>query len=346
MALKHTAMRHLGQMANACGLTTLATRNYGGAGAILMLHSVIGDDDRLPMENVHTSARFLEQMIRYYLAQRIPVLSLADALARLETGATPRFVCFTFDDGYRDNLTLALPIFKKYGLPFTVYVTSAFLERSYRDYWWGQLRHLVMDNSAIVGGILDEHLPMRTWEEKIRAYRKLVRWVGDGTLGVERLAALFERNHITASDALDQDAMSVAELAAATRREPLLEIGGHTTTHTRLSLLEASAALNDLGQNKRQLEAIIEREVRHFAYPFGDSASCGEREFRQANAAGFKTAVTTRIGNLFPDHLEHRFALPRLRFIGPCESLGFMESQRSGAATALETRFGNPVRLD
>src|SRR6185437_6393958 len=83
MALKHTAMRHLGQMANACGLTTLATRNYGGAGAILMLHSVIGDDDRLPMENVHTSARFLEQMIRYYLAQRIPVLSLADALARL-----------------------------------------------------------------------------------------------------------------------------------------------------------------------------------------------------------------------------------------------------------------------
>jgi len=58
MALKHTAMRHLGQMANASGLTTLAMRKYGGAGAILTLHSVIGDDDRLPMENVHTSARF------------------------------------------------------------------------------------------------------------------------------------------------------------------------------------------------------------------------------------------------------------------------------------------------
>jgi peptidoglycan/xylan/chitin deacetylase (PgdA/CDA1 family) len=345
MALKHTAMRHLGQMANASGLTTLATRKYGGAGAILTLHSVVGDDDPLPMENVHTSARFLEKMIRYYLARRIPVLALSDALAKLEIGSTPRFVCFTFDDGYRDNLTLALPIFKKYGLPFTIYVTSAYLERNYRDYWWGQLRHLVRDNSTIVGGLLDEHLPTNSWQEKIRAYRKLVRGVRDGTLGAERLAAVFEKNHITATDALDRDALSVAELAAVARAEPLVEIGGHTTTHTRLSMLDESGVLNDLGQNKRQLESIIQREVRHFAYPFGDSASCGERDFRLANAAGFKTAVTTRIGNLFQDHLEHRFALPRLRFIGPCESLGFMESQRSGAVTALETRFGNPVRV-
>jgi len=45
-----------------------------------------------------------------------PVLALSDALAKLETGSAQRFVCFTFDDGYRDNLTLALPIFKKYGL--------------------------------------------------------------------------------------------------------------------------------------------------------------------------------------------------------------------------------------
>src|ERR1700722_11298762 len=346
MALKHTAMRHLGQVANAFGLTKLAARKYGGSGAILTLHSVISDDDRLPLENVHTSVRFLEKMIRYYLAEQIPVLSLSDALAKLETGSTSRFVCFTFDDGYRDNLALALPIFKKYGLPFTIYVTSAYLERNYRDYWWGQLRHLIVDNSAIAGGTLDEHLPISSLEEKIKAYRRLARWVQDGTLGVERLAALFERYHITASEALDRDAMSIAELAAAARAEPLLEIGGHTATHTRLSLLNESAVLRELEQNKRQLESIIEREVRHFAYPFGDPASCGERDFRLAKAAGFRTAVTTRIGNLFPDHLDHRFALPRLRFIGPCESLGFMESQRSGAVTALETRFGSPVRLD
>jgi peptidoglycan/xylan/chitin deacetylase (PgdA/CDA1 family) len=345
MTLKHTAILRLGQFAKASGLANLATRKYGGVGAIFMLHSIVGDNYSLPRENPQTSARFLEQIIRYFLAQQIPVLSLSDGLGKIELGSTRRFVSFTFDDGYRDNLTIALPIFKKYGLPFTVYVTSAFLERQYPEYWWGQLRHLVMDNSAIEGDILGERLPMSSWEEKIRAYRKLTRWIKNGKLGDKKLAALFEQHHITASDALDRDALSAAELAAAARSEPLLEIGGHTATHARLATLDEPAALIDMVKNKRQLETIIEREVCHFAYPYGDTASCGQREFRLANAAGFTTAVTTRIGNLFPEHLEHRFALPRLRFVGPCESIGIMESQRSGAVTALETRFGDPIRL-
>jgi len=53
-------------------------------------------------------------------------------------------------------------------------------------------------------------------------------------------------------------------------------------------MLDESAVLNDLGQNKRQLESIIDREVRHFAYPFGDPASCSERDFRLAKAAGLR----------------------------------------------------------
>jgi peptidoglycan/xylan/chitin deacetylase (PgdA/CDA1 family) len=346
MARKHTAMRWLGQMAESSGLTALAARKYGGAGAILMLHSVVADDDPLPLENTHTSAAFLEKTIRYYLAQRVAVLSLSDAIAQLESGSTRRFVSFTLDDGYRDNLTVALPIFKKYGVPFTIYVTSAFLERRCEDYGWGQVRHLVRDNSAIDVSALEQHLIMGSREEKLQAYYKLKRWMRDGTLGPEAQSALFETYRMTASEALDRDALTVAELASAARAEPLLEIGGHTTTHSRLALLDEAAASDDIGHNKRQLEAIIDREVRHFAYPFGDPASCGAREFRLAKAAGFATAVTTRVGNLFASHTQHRWCLPRLRFLGPCEGLGFMECQRSGAVTAVATGFGNPVRLE
>jgi peptidoglycan/xylan/chitin deacetylase (PgdA/CDA1 family) len=346
MAFKHTAMRCLGQMAEISGLSALAARKYGGAGAILMLHSIVADDHLLPRENVQTAAAFLERMIRHYLAQRVAVLSLSDAMAQLERGSTGRFVSFTLDDGYRDNLTVALPIFKKYGLPFTMYVTSAFLERRSDDYRWGQLHHLIMDNSAITVDALGERLIACSRDEKLRAYYKLKRWMSDGALGPEQISSLFETHRITASDALDRDALTVAELAAAARTEPLLEIGGHTMTHSRLALLDEATASDDMRQNKTQLESIADREVRHFAYPYGDALSCGAREFRLAKAAGFETAVTTRIGNLFPDHMQHRWCLPRLRFLGPCESVGFMESQRSGAVTALATRFGNPVMLE
>jgi peptidoglycan/xylan/chitin deacetylase (PgdA/CDA1 family) len=342
MAFKHVAMLQLGHVAALSGVAALATKKYGGAGSILTLHSVVRDDDFLPRENVHTSVSFLERMIRYYLSQRIPIISLSDAVARLEARSTQRFVSFTFDDGYRDNLTLALPIFKKYNLPFTIYVTSAYLERNYGKYWWGQLRHLVMENLAVE--VVDSRIPMGSPKDKIRAYKKLMGWIEDGTLRAGRLAALFEQYHLAATEALDRDALNENELAKASREEPLLEIGGHTSTHDRLTELDDLTASTTIRENKIQLESIIEREVRHFAYPFGDANSCGEREFRLAEAAGFATAVTTRIGNLFSAHLERPLCLPRLRFLGPCESVGFMECQRSGAVTALMTRFGNPVR--
>jgi peptidoglycan/xylan/chitin deacetylase (PgdA/CDA1 family) len=345
MALKHTAMRCFGGMAESSGLAGLAEHKYGGVGAILMLHSIVADDGVLPRENVQTSAAFLETMIRHYLARRIAMLSLSDAMAQLQSGSPRRFVSFTLDDGYRNNLTVALPIFRKYGVPFTIYVTSAFLERRYQDYRWGQLRHLVMENSSIVVDALGERLSTDSRGEKRRAFRQLKRWMKDGSLGPERIDTVFEMHRMTAADALDRDAMTADELAAAARAEPLLEIGGHTTTHDRLASLDETTALDDIRRNKTQLEGITDREVRHFAYPYGDAASCGAREFRLAEAAGFATAVTSRIGNLFPDHLQYRWCLPRLRFLGPCENLGFMESQRSGAVTALATRFGDPVRL-
>ena len=37
-----------------------------------------------------------------------------------------RFVCLTFDDGYRDNLEYAYPILKKYEVPFALYVPTSF----------------------------------------------------------------------------------------------------------------------------------------------------------------------------------------------------------------------------
>lgn len=344
MSFKHVAIRHLGNIAAASGLAGLAAGRYGGVGSIFMLHSVVGDDYFLPKENVQTSASFLEKIVRHCISRNIAVVSLSDAMQRIESGSEERFVCFTFDDGYRDNLNLALPIFKKYQLPFTIFVTSAFLDRRQLDYWWAQLRYLVLDHSVTVGDVLEERLSMTSTEEKRRAYLRIRRWIDNGTIGPAALETLFEQHHVSVSDCLDRDAFSARELAEASK-EPLLEIGGHTVSHCQLSRLDEQSALADMKQNKLQLENLIEREVRHFCYPFGDEASCGEREFRLAEAAGFKTAVTSRIGNLFPDHLQHRFALPRLRFLGPCEGLGFMESQMSGAITALQTRFGNPVRV-
>jgi peptidoglycan/xylan/chitin deacetylase (PgdA/CDA1 family) len=336
-------MRLFGEAANASRITSLVERRYGGAGTIFMLHSIVSDQDYLPKENIHTSAGFLDAMIRHYQRQRVPIVSLSDAMDRLNSRSRQRFVCFTFDDGYRDNLTRALPIFRKHAVPFSVYVSNAFLDRTYPEYWWGQLRHLVGDHDLISTDFFGKPLRASTPEEKISAYLALRKAIDSGRMSEAERDTLFDRYGISLVEALDRDSMTAAELKTAAEAEPLLEIGGHTVTHSRLAQLDEVTAYDDICRNKAAVEAIIDRPLRHFAYPYGDAESCGERDFALVKKAGYETATTTRLGNLFSAHSENRWSLPRMRFLGPCESVRFMEAQRSGTFNAAASGFGNPV---
>ena len=48
----------------------------------------------------------------------------------------------TFDDGYRDNLTAALPIAESKGVPITFFVASGILG-SHNGFWWDRLGTLL-----------------------------------------------------------------------------------------------------------------------------------------------------------------------------------------------------------
>lgn len=68
-----------------------------------------------------------------------------------------------------------------------------------------------------------------------------------------------------------------------------LEIGAHTATHPRLSTLAPARRDAEIGAAKRRLEDALGREVRHFAYPYGDyDADSRER----VAAAGFVSGLT------------------------------------------------------
>lgn len=99
---------------------------------VLTYHRV----DRLPAfdQLVVQPERFEEQMA--YLADRHRVISLSQAVDELLSGSVGPAVAVTFDDGYRDNLTHALPILLRHRIPATVFVTTDFcaLRRSHPRY--------------------------------------------------------------------------------------------------------------------------------------------------------------------------------------------------------------------
>ena len=77
----------------------------------------------------------------------------------------------------------------------------------------------------------------------------------------------------------------------------------------------------------------------HLSYPIGDSTSAGPREFAIAAELGFKTAVTTRPGVLFPSHSRHLTALPRISLNGEYQRLRYVRVLLSGSATAMWNGF-------
>ena len=112
-----------------------------------------------------------------------------------------------------------------------------------------------------------------------------------------------------------------------------------TINHVILAKTDAEVAMREIQQGRALIEQKLGAKPMHFSFPFGDPTSAGPREFARAKELGFKTAVTTRPGVLFPEHRDHLMALPRISINGDYQRLRYVDVLLSGAATAVWNGF-------
>jgi peptidoglycan/xylan/chitin deacetylase (PgdA/CDA1 family) len=268
------------------------------------------------------------------------IVSLDEASRRIECGEGKRFVCFTFDDGYKDTLEIALPIFKRHGALLCVYVTTGLVERT-TFLWWPVLENLLLARESVRYISEGQEQKIRTVriEQKRAAYALLFPIIKTNSQAI----SFFELNEVDAKSTLDRFILTWADVQKLAA-EPLVEIGCHTVTHPALATLSAEEARRELEESRRVLEEKTGRRVSHVSYPFGTEKECGAREFQIAAEMGFRTGTTTRRGRIVPEHKNHLTALPRinvpgsdsasLRFIRKCL---FGDSLRLNYATPLVT---------
>lgn len=305
------------------GLYRIVGSFYGGRGVIFSMHRVAepGRPTLYPGHVIH--ADVLDDTLGTVRRLGWEIVSIDEVYRHLAADANPsragnnglrRFACFTSDDGYADTLTLALPVFRKHGSPLCVYITTGQVDRSI-FYWVGPNEELVFKSDQIdlpaIGDSGPRTLWARSFEEKLIAYHTLnglCHRLGDTFFPI--LREIYRRQGIDAQRNLDRDALTLAQ-ARELASDRLVTIGSHCMTHERLSRMTEGEARREMEEGRRTLENWLSVDVRHLAYPFGRSDACGPREFALAKQAEFKTAVTTRQGNVFPGHRNHLECLPR-----------------------------------
>jgi peptidoglycan/xylan/chitin deacetylase (PgdA/CDA1 family) len=344
-ALKHTIIRGGLESLFFTGAHFALKPFVGGVGAILTMHHVRPPrPDRFqPNRLLEITPRFLQRVVKLLRRSRVDVVSLDEMHRRLTEGDfRRRFVCLTFDDGYRDTLTHAYPILKAAQLPFAVYVPTSFPDRL-GELWWLALEAVIAKNDRI-GMVIEGRnhtFDCRSLADKHVLFEELYWWLRSRPTEVELrtamrdLAACYSVDIATFCRDLCMDWREIAELAA----DPLVTIGAHTVNHPMLAKLPEKLVRSEMDLSRSVIEAALGKQPAHLSYPIGDPTSAGPREFNIAAELGFKTAVTTRPGVVFPEHRDQMTALPRISLNGEYQQLRYVRVLLSGSATAVWNGF-------
>lgn len=257
-----------------------------------------------PQQLAVSPGNFLDQMS--FLRDNFPVLRFEEDWSDI----TEPSVVITFDDGYADNVTEALPVLEEVGIPATFFVTTGVLG-SNREFWWDELESLLLGNGAYPPHFtLEDGAFVKTWNttgshERFAFYQELhvmikkinadrrEKWINQlrtwaGAPGKGR----FTHRTMTSSE---------LQLLAASK---LATIGAHTVSHTPLSSLSIDEQRIEIIESKNQLEKVIGKEVLVFSYPFGAKRDYHRETVRLCRSSGFIRAASN-----FPGHV-HRWTDP------------------------------------
>lgn len=273
--------------------------------SILVYHRVLAQPDPLFPTQVD-ARRFALQLD--VLKECFNVLPLPEAVARLRAGSLPpRAASISFDDGYADNATVALPILRGRGMHATFFVASGFLDggRMWNDTVIEAVRRT--RRPAFDGGFLGlGEVRTGTPEEKRAAV--------DALLGALKYRGVHERAELVARVAQECGAELPRDLMMSSRQVRELhgagmEIGAHTVNHPILATLPVAAARSEIASGREALEATVRGRVGLFAYPNGKPGQDYRPEHvEMVRALGFDAAVSTAWGRAGPGDM---FQLPR-----------------------------------
>lgn len=284
----------------------LSPAGANGKLTIFIFHRVMPQHDSM-LPDEPDACRFAR--IARFISRYFSVLSLGEATRRLESGTLPAAAAaITFDDGYKDNLTIAAPILKHYGLSATFFIATGYtgggrmwndtiLEAmrmvsegtlDWREFGLGQ--HLVDGEVARLRALQQVRAELKYRPDAER--REIAKEIASR-------AGLGQESHLMMSR---EDLIELKRMG--------MEIGGHTVTHPILAKLDDVSAAAEIGDGRAQLAEWLGEAPDVFAYPNGlPGKDYTQRDVNLVRNAGYRAAVATTGG--YAKCNSDLFQLPR-----------------------------------
>ncbi|MGB6833351.1 MAG: polysaccharide deacetylase family protein [Candidatus Acidiferrum sp.] len=291
---------------NSRGL--LPSRRTGHPKFLVLCYHRIGTSG-IPLFSELLPSIFEAQM--QYIRRRYRILSLDEMCDEMEKPSCKEdAITVTFDDGYRDLHTHALPVLRKYQIPATIFLPVASIE-SGQVPWYDRiflaLQVFPKDEFEIT---LDRcrNFQLTSFHTRLEAAAEINQYLR--TLPDDRrkeYCAALEVQIILPEDELRDRMLTWKQIRSMSRER--ITFGSHTMTHPAVSQLTESELDSELGESKRALERRIGGPAVHFAYPFGKPADCGRAALPFLVRNGYRSAAMTVEGINEPG--DNRFELRR-----------------------------------
>jgi len=257
---------------------------------ILLYHRVHPVADPLRPDDVDAVAFDWQMEV---LARYFTPLALDNAMELLRQGKLPaNAVCVTFDDGYADNVEVALPILQRWAVPATFFLTTGFFEHGcmWNDRVIELLRKVNTPKVSLLNLGLGEY-EITSMDARLQMVNSVLRQLKHLPLEerdqqVQRLENELNID-ISYSPMMQKEQVSVLLKAG-------MGVGAHTVNHPILAKISLDEARQEIEAGKQQLEMLTEKEVTLFAYPNGaPGKDYGAEHVDLVKAAGFDAAFST-----------------------------------------------------
>ncbi len=305
-------------------------------GLILCFHRVLAASDQpfSPTSELAITPTFLDRLLAYLRRRNIAIVSLHEALNRV--GDHRPFVCFTFDDGYRDNFEAAFPIFLRHQAPFAIFLTTGFIDRT-SPMWWAALEAAIAESAMTVELPDGQRMSTRTTREKYHAYMVGSNWFRQATPSSTTLAVHRLVDRVPQAEGRFEDASATLtwDMVRQMVGSGLVTFGCHTVSHPTLSGLDAATIREEIVDSRNRIIDELGVTPVFFAYPYGNITDIGDAP-EVLSEQGFCNAFTTYGGSITVDVLTRPFWVPRISWNGHHQWLSIFDAHSSGLSQILQ----------